>query len=287
MTPHAVEPSAATSPRRRFAQQLAIGLAASATACTTPATKRNDGPAAPTFVLVHGAWYGGWCWRKLTPLLAQAGCEVHTPTLTGLGERAHLGSRETSLQTHVQDVQAVLQMHDLRNVILVGHSYAGMVISLLAERERARIRRLVYLDAFVPEDGRCVVDYLLPLERREALVKVGAETGFVPPVPATALGVTDAADLAWINARVVRQPFATFNEPARLVAPAGAASPRTYIACTAPASGSFGQFADKVRSDPSWQFKELRTGHNAMLTAPQALAKALLLMPPPAPQTAP
>jgi pimeloyl-ACP methyl ester carboxylesterase len=270
-----VDPSA----RRRFAQQLGqltTGLAASAAACTTPSAQRSDGSAAPTFVLVHGAWYGGWCWRKLTPLLAHAGCEVYTPTLTGLGERAHLGSRETTLHTHAQDLQAVLQMHDLHDVILVGHSYAGMVISLLAERERSRIRRLVYLDAFVPDDGKRVVDYLLPLQRREAIVAVGAETGFVPPVPATALGVTDAADLAWINARVAKQPFATFNEPARLSAPAGAGLPRTYIACTEPASGSFGPFAAKLRDDPGWQFEELRTGHNAMVTAPQALAAVLL-----------
>jgi pimeloyl-ACP methyl ester carboxylesterase len=272
-----VEHSPTPSPRRRFVQQLAMGVtAASVAACTTPAAKRNQVSAAPTFVLVHGAWYGGWCWRKLTPLLAQAGCAVHTPTLTALGERAHLGGRETTLQTHAQDLQAVLQMHDLRDVILVGHSYAGMVTSLVAERERARIKQLVYLDAFVPEDGKRVVDYLLPLERREAIAKIGAETGFVPPVPATALGVSDAEDLAWINARVVKQPFATFNEPVRLTAPAGAGLLRTYIACIQPASGSFGQFADKLRDDPGWQFKELRTGHNAMVTAPQALAKALL-----------
>ncbi len=273
-----VEPSAATPPRRRFAQQMALGLAASAAACTTPAAKRAVGSAVPTFVLVHGAWYGGWCWRQLTPWLARAGCEVHTPTLTGLGERAHLGGRETTLHTHVQDVQAVLQMHDLRNVILVGHSYGGMVISLLAERERARIRQLVYLDAFVPEDGKRVVDYLLPLQRREAIVRVGAETGFVPPVPASALGVTDAADLAWIDERVVRQPFATFNEAVRLTAPAGAGLPRAYIACALPASGSFGQFAAKVRDDPGWKFMALRTGHNAMVTAPRELASALLAL---------
>jgi pimeloyl-ACP methyl ester carboxylesterase len=273
-----VEQSAAAPPRRRFAQHMALGLGACAAACATPAAKRAAGSAAPTFVLVHGAWYGGWCWRQLTPWLARAGCEVHTPTLTGLGERAHLGSRETTLQTHVQDLQAVLQMRDLRNMILVGHSYGGMVISLLAERERARIRQLVYLDAFVPEDGKRVVDYLLPLQRREAIVKVGAETGFVPPVPASALGVTDAADLAWINERVVRQPFATFTEAVRLTAPAGAGLPRAYIACVEPASGSFGPFAAKVRGDPGWKFMALRTGHNAMVTAPRDLATALLAL---------
>jgi pimeloyl-ACP methyl ester carboxylesterase len=226
--------------------------------------------------LVHGAWYGGWCWRKLVPLLQQAGCEVHTPTLTGLGERAHLASRDVTLQTHVQDLQAVLHMYDLQNVVLVGHSYSGIVISLLAEREQARIRQLIYLDAFVPETGKRLVDYLLPLERREAIVRQGAETGFVAPLPAQVLGVTNAADLAWLNARTVRQPFATYNEPAQLKSEAGAGLPRAYISCVEPASGSLGQFADKVRNNPTWKFKELRTGHNAMVTAPQLLAKTLL-----------
>jgi hypothetical protein len=134
----------------------------------------------------------------------------------------------------------------------------------------------VYLDAFVPETGKRVVDDLLPLERRDAIVKLGTETGHVPPVPATALGVTDAADLAWVNARVVKQPFATFNEPVTLAAAAGAGLPRAYLACVDPASGSFGQFAAKVRNEPSWQFRELRAGHNAMVTTPQLLADALL-----------
>jgi pimeloyl-ACP methyl ester carboxylesterase len=263
--------------RRRFAQQTAIGVvAASAVGCSTPASRRAAGSPGPTFLLVHGAWYGGWCWRKLVPLLQEAGCDVHTPTLTGLGDRTHLGTRDTSLQTHVQDLQAVMHMHDLRDVVLVGHSYGGMVISLLAERERARIRQLVYLDAFVPEPGKRVVDYLLPLERREAIVKRGTETGYVPPVPAPALGVTDPTDLTWVNARVVPQPFATFNEPAKLAAEAGAGLPCAYIACVEPASGSFGQFAAKVRNDPRWKFRELGTGHNAMVTAPHMLAAALM-----------
>lgn len=262
--------------RRRFMQRAALGVvAAGPAACGIPDRARTAGP---TVVLVHGAWYGGWCWRKLAPLLAQAGCDVHTPTLTGLGERAHLARRETTLETHVQDVQALLQMNDLRDVVLVGHSYAGMVISQVAGRERARIGRLVYLDAFVPESGQRVIDYLLPLERRQALVAVGTETGFVPPIPARALGVNDAADVAWMEARAVRQPFATFNAPAQLDGEAGAGLPRAYIACVEPASGSFLQFAERVRGRSDWTYRELRTGHNAMVSAPQELARVLLAL---------
>lgn len=260
--------------RRRFAQSAAFGLAGVAAA--TRADTLRERQTGPTVVLVHGAWYGGWVWRKLVPRLTRAGCQVHTPTLTGLGERAHLATPATTLSTHVIDLQAMMQMNDLRDVVLVGHSYGGMVISQLAEREASRIRRLVYVDAFVPESGMSVIDYLLPLERRQAIVKFGSQTGFVPPIPAQALGVSDAHDLAWIEPRVVRQPFATFSEPAQLAGEAGAGLPCSYVACVEPASGSFGQFAQRVRDRADWSFHELRTGHNAMVTAPAALARALL-----------
>jgi pimeloyl-ACP methyl ester carboxylesterase len=269
------------SNRRHFAQQAAIGLASVSLAACASSDFQQNAPAGanPTFVLVHGAWYGGWCWRKLVPLLERAGCEVHTPTLTGLGERAHLASREITLRTHVQDLQALLQMNDLQNVVLVGHSYAGMVISEVAQRERARLKQLIYLDAFVPEAGRRMTDYLLPADRRAAIVQAGLESGFVPPIPAQALGVTHADDLAWIAPRVMPQPFGTLHEPASVNAAADTPShglPRAYIACTNPPSGSFGQFAQALRQRPSWQYRELPTGHNAMVTAPNLLANTLL-----------
>src|SRR5262245_12927354 len=113
-----------------------------------------------TYVLVHGAWHGGWCWAKVARLLRDAAQDVYTPTLTGLGERAHLARHEVDLETHIQDVVAVLESEELRGVTLVGHSYAGMVISGVAARVTGRISHLVYLDAFVPESGKCVLDYL-------------------------------------------------------------------------------------------------------------------------------
>ena len=128
-----------------------------------------------TFVLVHGAWHGGWCWRKLTPLLRAAGQEVFTPTLTGLGERAHLGSPDVGLGTHVRDVAQVLWYEDLADVVLVGHSYGGLVIGGVADQVPERLRHLVYLDAFVPEHGQSMLD-LGPPERRPAMqARVAAE----------------------------------------------------------------------------------------------------------------
>jgi pimeloyl-ACP methyl ester carboxylesterase len=208
------------------------------------------------------------------PLLEQAGHVVHTPTLTGLGDRAHLARADISLDQHAQDVVALLEMEDLRDVTLVGHSYGGAVIGIAAARARTRIRQLIYLDAFVPERGSRVIDYLLPLDRREAIVKAGEASGYVAAIPPQALGVTDLKDVEWINARLARQPYTAFSQPMMVDLPADL--PRGYIACTQPASGSFGQFAAKFKTDPAWRYQELATGHNAMIIAPALLARTLM-----------
>src|SRR5262249_15229204 len=135
-----------------------------------------------TFVLVHGAWHGGWRWRDVAARLRRAGHDVYAPSLTGLGERAHLARPGIALDDHVQDVVALLQMEALSEVVLVGHSYGGMVVTGAADREAARIRRLVYLDAFVPESGRCVLDYVVP-ERAATMRREGEQVGSVTPPP--------------------------------------------------------------------------------------------------------
>ncbi len=155
-------------------------------------------------------------------------------------------------------------------------SYAGFLISLLAERIRPRLRQLVYLDAFVPDDGMSVLDYVQPPERRAALLKSGRESGYASPVPLSAFGVVKPEDLAWAEPRIVRQPFASFEQPVRLTGPAGSGLPRSFVACTKPASGSFGQFAAKLRSEPGWRVHELATGHDAMIIDPPLLARLLL-----------
>ena len=141
-----------------------------------------------TFVLVHPAWHGGWCWRKVTPLVRAQGHEVHAPTLTGLGERAHLADPDISLATHIEDVVNVLEFEDLRRVILVGNSSGGMVITGVADRVPERLAQVVYLDAFVPEDGQSLVDLLSADHRQamEALVKAEGQGWMLPrfaPLP--------------------------------------------------------------------------------------------------------
>src|SRR5215475_12553183 len=166
-----------------------------------------------TFVLVHGAWHGGWCYKRVARLLRQAGHEVYTPTLTGLGEHAHLMNREIDLDTHVKDIVGVIRYEELSDVVLCGHSYGGMVITGVAEQLAAKMRSLVYLDAFVPENGKSVFDYL-PSEQSEQMRDDAARNGEgykIMPISAAAFSV-NAQDAAWVDAMCVKQPLATLEQ---------------------------------------------------------------------------
>jgi pimeloyl-ACP methyl ester carboxylesterase len=228
------------------------------------------------FVLIHGAWHGGWCWRHVAPALRRAGHEVYAPSLTGLGERRHLASRDIDLETHIRDVLELLEMEDLGSVVLVGHSYGGMVITGAADRAAQRIAKLVYLDAFVPEDGRCLLEYTVP-ERAAWIRKEGEATGFVTPPPMSLWGLTAPEHLAFVGPREVKHPFRTMAQKLLLKNPEALARlPKTFVYCAAPATGSFDQFAAKYRGDPAWRFHELQTGHDAMLLVPEQVTRILL-----------
>jgi pimeloyl-ACP methyl ester carboxylesterase len=220
-------------------------------------------------VLVHGAWHGGWCWTTLAPLLRAAGHAVFTPTLTGLGERAHQLAPAVDLATHVLDVAAVLECEDLREVILVGHSYGGMVIAGVAAQAEPRVAQLVYLDAFLPDDGRAVQDYApLPPARAD---------GWRVPPPGTAeqFGVTNERDAAWVALRLGDQPLNTFTQPAR-VSSGPAASHQAFIQCSQ--TPWFAEAAARGKRR-GFQSRELLTaGHDAMLSQPRELADILLAL---------
>jgi pimeloyl-ACP methyl ester carboxylesterase len=201
-----------------------------------------------------------------------------------LGERAHALTPDVDLALHVRDVLGVLEYEDLRGAVLVGHSYGGMVLAGVADRIAERLAHLVYLDAFVPADGQALFDVLLP-SRRELYRQQAREQGEgwrVPAPPPEALGVTDEARARWLAARLTPQPLQTFEQPVRLTDAAAAALPRTYVHCTAgPVAPSFAPFAARARAEPGWRYRELATGHDAMLTAPEALAGLLLELAPP------
>jgi pimeloyl-ACP methyl ester carboxylesterase len=233
--------------------------------------KRNTG----TFVLVHGAWHGAWCWSRLGELLRAVGHSVYTPTLTGLGDRAHLAHPGVDLALHVQDVVAFLEAEELNRVVLVGHSYAGMVISGVAAKAASRLSHLVYLDAFVPAPGQSLFD-LLPAERVDSMrmaAEAEGQSWRIPPFPPQRYGVTGTQDVAWIARHLVPQPIKTFEQPVE--ASTSGRLKRTYVYCSSPATGTFDRFLS-LRDDRAWHFHELKTGHDAMVTAPAALAKILL-----------
>jgi pimeloyl-ACP methyl ester carboxylesterase len=228
-----------------------------------------------TFVVAHGAWSAGWVWKKMRPLLRERGHELFTPTYTGLGERVHLASPGIGLETHIKDVLGVLEFEDLQEVVLIGHSYGGMVATGVADRAPGRLSRLVYLDAFVPRDGQSLFD-LQPEETRGRMQDAARTAGAgwrIPPNPMPP--DTSEADVAWAGPRRVMQPIRTFEEPIHLTGVCETL-PRTYIYCTRPAEGDvFSQFAARAQSEPGWVYREIDASHNPHITAPEALAGLL------------
>ncbi|MFJ3802510.1 alpha/beta fold hydrolase [Streptomyces sp. NPDC090088] len=227
------------------------------------------------FVLLHGAWHGGWAWQRVAPALRAAGHEVHTPTLTGLSDRAHLLSPQVGLATHVQDVVALLEAHDARDVVLVGHSYAGQVVTGVADRVPDRLSTRVHLDAFVGGDGDAAID-LLPPEVAGHYRESVARSGFgwlIPVRPLERLGVSEQADVDWLTPRLTPHPWLTYTEPLRLDGKAKLV-PGAFIECV----DWMRVFTRQARRAAArgWPVHEISTGHEAMVTAPDELAALLL-----------
>jgi pimeloyl-ACP methyl ester carboxylesterase len=247
-------------------------LAAAATAAPSLARAQTS----KTFVLVHGAWHGGWCWGKVAAILRGRGHSVVTPTQTGLGERSHLLSKSITLDTFVNDIVNVLKFEDLKDVILVGHSFGGPPITGTADRVPERIRQLVYLDAAMLQNGQSVFS-LLPSELVAARRKAAEETSgglSIPPPPAASFGISDPAQQAWLAARLTPHPFGTYDSPLNLKNKFANGLPTIYISCTEPAY-------PPLNASKEWAVKngikmiDLKTGHDAMVTVPEKLADML------------
>ncbi len=236
-----------------------------------------------TFVLVHGAWHGGWCWQKVTPFLEAAGHQVYAPTLTGLAERASELSPDIGLDTHIQDIVSLLADKDLHGVILAGHSYGGMVITGVVDQAPERIAHLVYLDTFVPRDGESmasvspIVIWLLRRQAQGDGWRIASRGDY---------GVTTEPDRSWVLRSVTPQPLKTLEQPLHLKNPAIVSTkPRTHIDCTGD-----GSFVSRMRpllrhllapralppKEAGWYLRQLPTGHDAMITSPRELADVLL-----------
>ena len=233
------------------------------------------------YVLIPGAWHGAWCWVRVLPLLRAAGHVAHGVTLTGVGDRAHLLSANIRLQTHIQDVIGLITCEELNDVVLVGHSYAGIVITGVADallKQECRVlRHLVYLDAIAPHPGESWSSQQTP-ETVAARVKAAMTEGggiAIPPPDAKIFGL-EGADYEWVKRRLTPQPFALYQEPLSFNAERVATLPRTFIDCVAPALTTMAVMRKRVREDPGWRVLELITGHDPMVSAPKELVSALL-----------
>lgn len=232
-----------------------------------------------TFVLVHGAFHGGWCWKRVARVLRGSGHEVYTPTLTGLGERKHLRNRDVGLDTHVEDIVNLLDFEDLTDVTLVGHSYGGAVISGVASRSRERLAHLVYLDGNIPANGQSVFDTYHPdlVKLLRELASAQGDGWLIPPASLTGLmGVTGEEDQAWLERNLTPQPLLTLTQPAICPCLPSGYPPRTYVYCTnGPTAPYFRPYAEQAKAE-GWHYRELPTGHDAMITMPGQVAELLV-----------
>jgi pimeloyl-ACP methyl ester carboxylesterase len=235
-------------------------------------------PASSTFVLVPGAWLGGWCWREVATNLRSLGHTVISATLTGLGERAHLLGPEVGLSTHVADIVGLLHYRDLKRVVLVGHSYGGTVITAVADKAASRIRCLVYLDASVPQDGQANNDVLGP--ERAAQIRQLADAngyGWRVPAPSTFASTLEDPMRSWVEQRLTPHPLRSLEEPVRLASQAATELPRAFLRSSIE-SPLYTRLLERGRA-AGWHCADIAGGHYPMLTHPQAVAAALTTIP--------
>lgn len=278
--------------RRTALASLSLGgvslVATSASA--SPRTRRRAAPRPrSTFVLVHGAWHGGWCWREVATLLEGAGHRVLAPTLTGLGERAHLREPVPSLATHIQDVIALIETEELADVILVGHSYAGMVITGVADKIKNRIKHIVFLDAALPQNGQSMITQNPAVTAPQAIAatiaglrSLAPDGEWMAPLPPAAFGIApeQTDKLAWVGRRLTSHPLKTWTDPIVLANGGSDGLPRTYVLCVKRilAQTAFPAHAARIRAGQAgtgWRVIDLQTGHDAMVAAPDQVARLL------------
>lgn len=238
------------------------------------------------FVLVHGAWHGGWCWRRVVQALAVQGHRAHAVTLTGVGERAHLMSSAITLETHIGDVLQAIEAEELDDAVLAVHSYAGMIGTAIADRQPQRLKHLVYVDAVAPRPGESWSSTHASATREARLAAAAASPDYSFPAPDPSVFGLVGADLEWVRRRQTPHPGHTYQAALDFDAARVASVPRTFVDCTRPALGTIDAIRSRVRDprywDGAWQggggvrLVELQTGHDAMVSAPADLTRILL-----------
>ena len=267
-------------PRRKFLAALGsvtVGaVATSAVGGPRPVSAVGAAATDHPIVLVHGAWHGGWCWDRVAPLLRATARPVHVATLTGLGERVHLARSVTGLSTHIDDVVNLITWEELKDVVLVGHSYGGLVITGVADRVPDRLAHLVFVDAAVPISGEAFQDFHPPEFAAKNRAAAEASGGVaIPPLAAKDFGITEPRDLDWVDRRLTPHPLLTYVDPLALRNPARNAISSTYIDCFQPPLASLNTSKARVQAQAGWTYQRLETGHDCMVTAPSMLAQLL------------
>ena len=228
-----------------------------------------------TFVLVHGGWHGGWCWRRVSDALGRRGHLVFAPTLTGLGERSHLLNAQVGLATHVRDIVNVLDWEDLRDVVLVGHSYAGCVVSGVAEHCLERLSAIIFLDAFVPENGEALVD--LASDRVRETIEAAHRRGEIAlaPYPSAYFNVGEG-DRDWVDSKCTPHPIRSFMDKAVVTGARERIPTKVYIRATGYPSARYDATLARYRANPSWRTYEVPCGHDVMIDMPDRLVEMLI-----------
>ena len=233
------------------------------------------GTLAKTFVLVHGAWHGGWCWRRVSDLLERRGHKVFTPTLTGLGERSHLLDAKIGLATHIADIVNVIKWEGLSDFVLVGHSYGGTLISCVADQMPGAIGSIVFLDAFVPENGDSLATRASQPVREAVAALVQDGQTAMRPVPAAVFRVNEK-DRAWVDAKCTPHPLATLTDKITVTGGRDRIAKKAYIRAKGYPSAPFDAAQAKLETAAGWRVYEMPCGHDAMIDMPERLTEILL-----------
>lgn len=271
-----------SSPSRRSV--VVASVAGIASGLSTKAARAESGAqeaAGKTFVLAHGSWHGGWCWRRVADRLRAQGARVFTPSYTGMGDRAHLLSKDITIETFIRDILEVLRTEELSEVVLVGHSFGGVPISGAADWAPERIRHLVYLDSVVIESGQTAFSLYPPKEVEERVAAANAANGgLAVPIPKTlpkSWGFDEGTDdHAWVTRRLTPTPLGAYTSALNLRAPVGNGLAKTYVHCDKPENPTLASSRTLVKSLPGWNWIDFPGPHDCMITHPDETARLLL-----------
>jgi pimeloyl-ACP methyl ester carboxylesterase len=266
-------PTHHSSPTRRGVLATATVGASVAALGGTQAMAQTS--AQKTFVLVHGAWHGGWCWRRVSDLLEKEGHKAFAPTMTGLGERSHLMSKDVVLDTHIADIVNVIKWEDLRGICLVAHSYGGWPVSGALEQVLDRVSSVIYLDAFVPQDGQRSLDVASDFSRKGTLEAIAKGEASRPPPKAEIFHVNEK-DRAWVDSKLTAQPVGVALAPIKLTGAREKVAKKTYIRAPVYPQPAFDQYYAAKKADASWRTYEVDGGHDVMVDRPERLVEILL-----------